>query len=89
MLLNASMALNRRPAGDERRWERRLVDVSVRVVADDPTGTGVIALEVDGNSIPVGIVASGTNLGAFNSSSTVCGTFPSLYPNTTAGGVSH
>jgi len=54
VLLNASMALNRLPVGDEHRWEQRLVDVSVRVVADDPTGTSVITLEIDGNSISVG-----------------------------------
>jgi len=37
------MALNRQPAADKRRWERRLVDVPIRVVADDMTGSGVIA----------------------------------------------
>ena len=36
------MASNRQPAGDERRWERHPVDVPIRVVADDLTGTGVI-----------------------------------------------
>jgi hypothetical protein len=37
------MALKRQPAGDKRRrWERRLVDVPIRVVADDLTATGVI-----------------------------------------------
>ena len=36
------MALNRQPAGDQRRWERHLVDVPIRVVADDLRGTGVI-----------------------------------------------
>jgi hypothetical protein len=36
------MALKRQPAGDKRRWERRLVDVPIRVVADDLTGKGVI-----------------------------------------------
>ena len=37
------MALNRQPAGDKRRWERRPVDLPIRVVADDMTGAGVIA----------------------------------------------
>jgi hypothetical protein len=37
------MALNRQPAADKRRWERRPVDVPIRVVADDMTGSGVIA----------------------------------------------
>jgi hypothetical protein len=37
------MALNRQPAGGKRRWERRPVDVPIRVVADDMTGSGVIA----------------------------------------------
>jgi hypothetical protein len=37
------MALNRQPAGDKRRWERRPVDMPIRVVADDMTGSGVIA----------------------------------------------
>jgi hypothetical protein len=37
------MALNRQPAGDKRRWERRPVDVPIRVVSDDMTGSGVIA----------------------------------------------
>jgi PilZ domain len=36
------MVLKRQPAGDKRRWERRLVDVPIRVVADGLTGTGVI-----------------------------------------------
>ena len=36
------MALNRQPTGDKRRWERRLVDLPIRVVADDRTGTAVI-----------------------------------------------
>jgi hypothetical protein len=36
------MALNRQPAGDKRRWERRPVDMPIRVVADDMTGTAVI-----------------------------------------------
>jgi hypothetical protein len=36
------MALNRHPAGDERRWERRQVDVPTRVVAADLTGAGAI-----------------------------------------------
>jgi len=51
MLLNASTAFYRRGAVDERRRKRRLVDVSVRMVADDLTGTGVIAFEVDNNAI--------------------------------------
>jgi PilZ domain len=37
------MALNRQPAADKRRWERRPVDFPIRVVADDMTGAGVIA----------------------------------------------
>ena len=37
------MALNRQPARDKRRWERRPIDVPIRVVADDMTGSGVIA----------------------------------------------
>ncbi|HSZ00663.1 MAG TPA: PilZ domain-containing protein [Terriglobales bacterium] len=36
------MALNRQPAGDKRQWERRPVDMPIRVVADDMTGTAVI-----------------------------------------------
>src|SRR5580704_4972643 len=36
------MALNGQPAGEKRRWERRPVDMPIRVVADDMTGTGVI-----------------------------------------------
>jgi hypothetical protein len=36
------MVLNRQLARDNRRWERRPVDVPIRVVADDLTGTGVI-----------------------------------------------
>jgi hypothetical protein len=36
------MALNRQLAGDKRRWERRLVDIPVRVVADDLKGTDAI-----------------------------------------------
>jgi len=36
------MALSRQPAGDQRRWERLQVDVPIRVVADDRTGSGVI-----------------------------------------------
>lgn len=36
------MALNRQPLKDKRRWERCLVDVPIRVVPDDPTGTGAI-----------------------------------------------
>jgi hypothetical protein len=36
------MALDREPAGDKRKWERRPVDVPIRVVADDLTGFGVI-----------------------------------------------
>jgi PilZ domain len=36
------MARDRQAAGDERRWDRRLVDVPIRIVADDLTGTGVI-----------------------------------------------
>jgi hypothetical protein len=36
------MALNRQPAGDKRRWERRLVDLTIRVVADALPGTAVI-----------------------------------------------
>ena len=28
------MALNRQPIGDKRRWERRLFDVPIRIVAD-------------------------------------------------------
>ncbi|HXM62264.1 MAG TPA: PilZ domain-containing protein [Terriglobales bacterium] len=36
------MVSNRQPAGDKRRWERRLVDMPVRVVADDPKSTDVI-----------------------------------------------
>jgi hypothetical protein len=36
------MALNRHPSGDTRRWERRAVDVPIRVVADDLSGTAVI-----------------------------------------------
>ena len=36
------MVLNRQPAGDKRRWERRPVDMPIRVVADDMTGTAVI-----------------------------------------------
>jgi hypothetical protein len=36
------MALNRQSAGDQRRWERRLVDVPIRVVADDLTDSSVI-----------------------------------------------
>ena len=36
------MAPNRQPAGDKRRWERRPVDMPIRVVADDMTGTAVI-----------------------------------------------
>jgi hypothetical protein len=51
MLLNASTAFYRRGAVDERRRKRRLVDVSVRMVADDMTGTDVIALEIDSNGI--------------------------------------
>jgi hypothetical protein len=51
MLLNASTAFYRRAAVDERRRKRRLVDVSVRMVADDMTGTDVIALEIDSNGI--------------------------------------
>jgi hypothetical protein len=37
------MALSRQPVGYERRWERRQVDVPIRVVADDLTGTGAIS----------------------------------------------
>jgi hypothetical protein len=51
MLLNANTALNRQQAVDERRRKRPLVDVSLRMVADDLTGTGVIALEFDSNGI--------------------------------------
>jgi hypothetical protein len=36
------MAWNRQATGDERRWERRLVDLPIRLVADDLTATGVI-----------------------------------------------
>ena len=36
------MALNRQPAGDKRRWERRPVDVPIRVVAGDMRGTAAI-----------------------------------------------
>jgi hypothetical protein len=36
------MTWNRQPRGDERRWERCLVDVPLRVIADNPTGTTVI-----------------------------------------------
>jgi len=36
------MALNRQPAGDKRRWERRPVDMPIRVVAGDMTGTAAI-----------------------------------------------
>jgi hypothetical protein len=36
------MESNRKPAGDERRWKRRLVDMPIRIVADELTGTGVI-----------------------------------------------
>jgi PilZ domain-containing protein len=36
------MALNRKPAGDKRRWERRQVDVPIRVVAGDMTEAAVI-----------------------------------------------
>lgn len=36
------MVVNRQPAGDERRWERRAVDVPIRVVADGLPGSGVI-----------------------------------------------
>jgi len=35
------MAFNRQPA-DERRWQRREVDVPLHVVADNLAGTGVI-----------------------------------------------
>jgi hypothetical protein len=36
------MAWNRQATGDERRWERRLIGVPIRVVADDLIGTGII-----------------------------------------------
>ena len=36
------MALNRQPARDKRRWERRPVDMPIRVVAGDMTGTALI-----------------------------------------------
>ena len=36
------MALNRQPAGDKRRWERRPVDLPIRVVAGDMRGTAAI-----------------------------------------------
>jgi PilZ domain len=36
------MRLNRQAAGGERRWERRLVNLPIRLVANDLTGTGVI-----------------------------------------------
>jgi hypothetical protein len=36
------MALNRQRARDERRWERRPVDVPIRVIADGLTDAGVI-----------------------------------------------
>src|SRR5271168_1830423 len=36
------MTWNRQPRGDERRWERRPVDVPIRVLAKNPTGTNVI-----------------------------------------------
>ena len=35
------MVLNRQPVGDKRRWERRLLDVPIRVVTD-LTDTAVI-----------------------------------------------
>jgi hypothetical protein len=35
--------VNRQLAGDKRRWERRLVDVPIRVVANDLRGAGIIA----------------------------------------------
>jgi hypothetical protein len=36
------MALNSQPSGYKRRWERHLIDVSTRVVADDLTGGDMI-----------------------------------------------
>jgi len=36
------MAFDQHPAGDKRRWARRLIDVPVRVIADDLTGADVI-----------------------------------------------
>jgi PilZ domain len=36
------MAWTRQLREDERRWERRNVDVPIRVLADSPTGTSVI-----------------------------------------------
>jgi hypothetical protein len=36
------MALNRQSAGDQRRWQRRPVDVPIQVVADGLRGTDAI-----------------------------------------------
>jgi PilZ domain len=36
------MVPKRLPPGDKRRWERRVVDVPIRLVAPDLNGTGVI-----------------------------------------------
>jgi hypothetical protein len=36
------MSLNRQPGAEKRRWERRLADVPIRVIADDLTGTLVV-----------------------------------------------
>ena len=36
------MSSNRQPAGDKRRWERRLVDVPIRVIAGDLSSSDVI-----------------------------------------------